>query len=254
MPYGRTSGLLPPGLRPGQACEVDTELKKFATDALHAPEAVLPGHLLDQSDGFGGHPGAPIEVRTRGGRDQVEGRYRVIYSLDPQTRNRALPSWVHLRSFLEISFYTACPDCAIVEWAVSIVLRRCRMGRRAQGARGDRAGIPAAKRRTGHTALRPTPDLSRWAMPFGLAAFNLVRGWRLGLCGEERSGRSACPPPRADCRVRRFRPGRSAGGNPIDAADHGQLGRAQGRLKGYNPCTRHSRPVQLPMLSGLTTR
>ena len=40
-------------------CEVDTELQKFATDALHAPEAVLPGHLLDQSDGFGGSPGAP---------------------------------------------------------------------------------------------------------------------------------------------------------------------------------------------------
>jgi hypothetical protein len=30
----------------------EAEFHEFATDALHAPEAVLPGHLLDQRDGF----------------------------------------------------------------------------------------------------------------------------------------------------------------------------------------------------------
>jgi len=41
---------------------VDSEFHEFTTDALHAPEAVLPGHLLDQRDGFGGDPGAPTPV------------------------------------------------------------------------------------------------------------------------------------------------------------------------------------------------
>jgi hypothetical protein len=40
----------------------DTDLHKFATHALHTPETVLPGHLLDQSDGLGGYPGAPTPV------------------------------------------------------------------------------------------------------------------------------------------------------------------------------------------------
>ena len=62
MPYGRTSGLLPPGLGPGQACDVNAELHEFTTDALHAPEAILPGHLLDQSDGFQGDPGAATPI------------------------------------------------------------------------------------------------------------------------------------------------------------------------------------------------
>jgi hypothetical protein len=43
-------------------CEVDAEFHEFATDAIHAPEAVLPGHLLDQSDGFRGDPGAPTPI------------------------------------------------------------------------------------------------------------------------------------------------------------------------------------------------
>jgi len=38
------------------------EFHEFTTDALHAPEAVLPVHLLDQSDGFRGDPGAPTPV------------------------------------------------------------------------------------------------------------------------------------------------------------------------------------------------
>ena len=35
---------------------------EFTTDALHAPETVLPGHLLAQSDGFRCDPGAPTPV------------------------------------------------------------------------------------------------------------------------------------------------------------------------------------------------
>ena len=40
----------------------DAEFYEFTTDALHAPEAVLPGHLLDQGDGLAGNPGAPTPV------------------------------------------------------------------------------------------------------------------------------------------------------------------------------------------------
>ena len=43
-------------------CGLDAEFHEFATDALRAPEAILPGHLLDQSDGFAGYPGAPTPV------------------------------------------------------------------------------------------------------------------------------------------------------------------------------------------------
>ena len=62
MPGGCTSGSSPSGLRLAQACNPDTEFHEFATDALHAPEAVLPGHLLDQGDGFRGYPGAPTPI------------------------------------------------------------------------------------------------------------------------------------------------------------------------------------------------
>ena len=39
-----------------------SESSEFAMDALHAPEAILSGHLLDQSDGFQGDPGAPTLI------------------------------------------------------------------------------------------------------------------------------------------------------------------------------------------------
>jgi hypothetical protein len=45
--------------RPG---DPDAELHEFTTDALHSPEAVLPGHLLDYGDGFRCRPGAPTPV------------------------------------------------------------------------------------------------------------------------------------------------------------------------------------------------
>jgi hypothetical protein len=62
VPGGRTSGSSTPGLRPGQASDVNSEFHEFATDALHAPEAVLPGHLLDQGDRFRCDPRAPTPV------------------------------------------------------------------------------------------------------------------------------------------------------------------------------------------------
>ena len=60
----------------------DAEFHEFTTDALRAPEAVLPGHLLDQSDGFRGYPGAPprlrdLNLRTAGSLgDVTAGAYR----------------------------------------------------------------------------------------------------------------------------------------------------------------------------------
>src|SRR4030067_1579211 len=77
-------------------------------------------------------PPEPMEFRIEGVWVAVKGRGGVIYWLDPPRRNRALPSCAHLISFLEIRFYSACPDCAIIQWAVSFILWRCRMGRRAQ--------------------------------------------------------------------------------------------------------------------------
>jgi len=38
----------------------DAESHAFATDKLYAPEAILPGHLLDRGDGFSGDPGVPV--------------------------------------------------------------------------------------------------------------------------------------------------------------------------------------------------
>ena len=40
----------------------EAEVHEFTTDALHAPEAIRPGHLLDQSDGFQGDSGGPTPV------------------------------------------------------------------------------------------------------------------------------------------------------------------------------------------------
>ena len=57
-----TSGLWSPGLRLGQVGNPGAEFHELAMDALHTPEAVLPGHLLDQSDGFVRYPGAPTPV------------------------------------------------------------------------------------------------------------------------------------------------------------------------------------------------
>ena len=71
MPDGRTSGSSPPGLpkdTPAQyratidTCDLDAEFHEFATDALPAPEAILPGHLLNQRDGFAVYPGAATPV------------------------------------------------------------------------------------------------------------------------------------------------------------------------------------------------
>jgi len=42
--------------------DVNSEFHEFTTDALHAPEAVLSGHLLDQGDGFVRYPRAPTPV------------------------------------------------------------------------------------------------------------------------------------------------------------------------------------------------
>ena len=39
--------------------DLNSEFHEFAMNALDAPEAILPGHLLDQGDGFAGYPGAP---------------------------------------------------------------------------------------------------------------------------------------------------------------------------------------------------
>jgi len=42
----------------------DAEFHEFAADAFPSPETVLPGHLLDQGDGFACYPWAPApEVR-----------------------------------------------------------------------------------------------------------------------------------------------------------------------------------------------
>ena len=47
-------------------CDLDAESQKLTTDALHAPQAILPGHLLAHGDGFAGYPGAPIPVAGLG--------------------------------------------------------------------------------------------------------------------------------------------------------------------------------------------
>jgi len=46
----------------GRPRDPDAEFHEFTTDALHAPEAVLPGHLLDQGDRFRCDPRAPTPV------------------------------------------------------------------------------------------------------------------------------------------------------------------------------------------------
>ena len=71
-PNACTSGSSAPGLRLGQACDLDSEFHEFATDAFRAPQGILPGHLLDQSDGFGGYPGAPNPVAGLELREQPE--------------------------------------------------------------------------------------------------------------------------------------------------------------------------------------
>jgi len=38
----------------------DAEFHEFTTDSLHAPEAILPGHLLDQGDRFRCDPWAVV--------------------------------------------------------------------------------------------------------------------------------------------------------------------------------------------------
>ena len=40
----------------------DAEFHEFTTDAFRTPDAVLPGHLLDQGDGFVRYPGAPTPM------------------------------------------------------------------------------------------------------------------------------------------------------------------------------------------------
>jgi len=52
----------PPACGPGQTRDPGAKFHEFTTDAFRTPDVVLPGHLLDQGDGFGGYPGPPAPV------------------------------------------------------------------------------------------------------------------------------------------------------------------------------------------------